>query len=51
MNIQDIANFIDLVNNPEKYNRVLKNLQDEQARLTAVLVSTSSYRRSRLESL
>lgn len=37
MNLQDIAEFIDLVNNPAKYERVLKNIQEEQARLTAVI--------------
>jgi len=31
MNIQDIADFIDLVKNPAKYEKILKNLQDEQA--------------------
>jgi chromosome segregation ATPase len=37
MNLQDIANFIDLVNNPDKYAQVLKNLQDEQGRLNAAI--------------
>ena len=37
MNLQDIANFIDLVNNPAKYRQVLKNLQDEQGRLNAAI--------------
>jgi len=37
MNLQDIANFIDLVNNPAKYAQVLKNLQDEQGRLNAAI--------------
>jgi chromosome segregation ATPase len=37
MNIQDIADFIDLVKNPAKYERVLKNIQEEQARLNAVV--------------
>lgn len=37
MNIQDVADFLDLVKNPEKYDRVLKNLVDEQARLKAVI--------------
>ena len=37
MNLQDIANFIDLVNNPAKYNQVLQNLQDEQGRLNAAI--------------
>ena len=37
MNLQDIANFIDLVNNPAKYAQVLKNLRDEQDRLNAAI--------------
>lgn len=37
MNLQDIANFIDLVNNPAKYAQVLKNLQEEQGRLNAAI--------------
>lgn len=37
MNIQDIADFIDLVKNPAKYERVLQNLKEEQGRLTAVI--------------
>lgn len=37
MNIQDISDFIDLVKNPAKYEKVLQNLKDEQARLTAVI--------------
>jgi len=37
MNLQDVANFLDLVNNPEKYNKVLKNLQEEQGRLNAAI--------------
>ena len=39
MNLQDIANFIDLVNNPAKYAQVLKNLQDEQGRLNAAIAT------------
>lgn len=39
MNLQDIANFIDLVNNPVKYAQVLKNLQDEQGRLNAAIAT------------
>ena len=39
MNIQDIADFIDLVKNPEKYERILKNLVDERARLDAVIAT------------
>lgn len=37
MNIQDIADFIDLIKNPDKYDKLLKNLVDEQERLTAVI--------------
>lgn len=37
MNIQDIADFIDIVKNPAKYEVVLKRFQDEQARLNAVI--------------
>lgn len=37
MNIQDIADFIDLVKNPAKYERVLQNIKDEQGRLNAVI--------------
>lgn len=37
MNIQDIADFIDLVKNPVKYEKVLQNIKDEQARLNAVI--------------
>lgn len=37
MNIQDIADFIDLVKNPSKYEKVLQNLKDEQGRLNAVI--------------
>ena len=37
MNIQDIADFIDLIKNPEKYDKLLKDLVDEQERLTAVI--------------
>lgn len=39
MNIQDIADFIDLVKNPEKYERILKNLVDERARLDAAIAT------------
>lgn len=39
MNIQDIADFIDLVKNPAKYERVLKNIQDEQNRLLEVIAT------------
>ena len=37
MNIQDIADFIDLVKNPDKYDKLLKDLVDEQERLKAVI--------------
>lgn len=37
MNIQDVAEFIDLVKNPDKYDKLLKDLVDEQDRLKAVI--------------
>ena len=37
MNIQDIADFLDLVKNPAKYERVLSNIKAEQDRLNAVI--------------
>jgi len=37
MNIQDVADFLDLVKNPAKYEKALQNLKDEQGRLTAVI--------------
>lgn len=37
MNIQDIADFIDLVKSPAKYEKALKSLQEEQQRLQAVI--------------
>ena len=37
MNIQDIADFIDLIKNPDKYDKLLKDLVDEQERLKAVI--------------
>lgn len=37
MDFNQIAEFIDLVKNPDKYAKVVKDLQDEQARLTAVI--------------
>lgn len=37
MNIQDIADFIDLIKNPDKYDKLLKDLVDEQDRLKAVI--------------
>lgn len=36
MNIQDVADFLDLVKNPDKYNSLLQGLVDEQKRLTEV---------------
>lgn len=36
MNIQDVAEFLDLVKNPDKYTALLKSLVDEQERLNAV---------------
>ena len=39
MNIQDISDFIDLVKNPAKYERVLQNIKDEQERLNAVIAT------------
>lgn len=49
MNIQDIADFLDLVKDPAKYERILKNLQDEQARLNAVIATVG--KASELDSL
>lgn len=49
MNIQDIADFIDLVKNPDKYEKVLSNIRDEQARLNAVIETVG--KASELESL
>lgn len=49
MNIQDIADFIDLVKNPAKYEKILKNLQDEQARLNAAVETVG--KASELDSL
>ena len=37
MNIQDIADFLDLVKNPAKYERVLSNIKAEQDRLNTVI--------------
>ena len=39
MNIQDIADFMDLVKNPAKYDALLQRLVDEQARLKAVIAT------------
>jgi len=37
MNIQDVAEFLDLVKNPEKYESMLARLVEEQERLKAVI--------------
>jgi chromosome segregation ATPase len=37
MNLQHIADFLDMVSNPEKYQAVLQRLQEEQARLNAAI--------------
>lgn len=37
MNIQDVAEFLDLVKNPEKYEALLERLVNEQMRLKAVI--------------
>ena len=37
MNIQDVAEFIDLIKNPDKYDKLLKDLVDEKDRLKAVI--------------
>lgn len=37
MNIQDVADFIALVKDPAKYELAITRLQEEQARLTAVI--------------
>jgi chromosome segregation ATPase len=37
MNLQNVADFLDLVTNPEKYQAVLVRLQEEQARLNAAI--------------
>jgi chromosome segregation ATPase len=39
MNIQDIADFLDLVKNPSKYEALLTRLQDEQGRLAASIAT------------
>lgn len=49
MNIQDISDFLDLVKNPDKYAKVLKDLKDEQDRLNAVIATVG--KASELESL
>ena len=37
MNIQDISDFLDLVKNPDKYEKALQDLKDEQERFAAVI--------------
>ena len=49
MNIQDIADFIDLVKNPVKYEKALQNIKEEQQRLKAVVETVG--KASELESL
>ena len=49
MNIQDIADFIDLVKNPVKYEKALQNLKEEQQRLNAVVETVG--KASELEAL
>lgn len=49
MNIQDIADFIELVKNPAKYERVLQNIKDEQGRLNAAIETVG--KASELDSL
>lgn len=39
MNLQDIADFLDLVKNPAKYEQVLTNIRQEQDRLNAVVAT------------
>lgn len=39
MNIQDVAEFIDLVKNPVKYEKLLQNIKEEQDRLQAVIAT------------
>lgn len=39
MNLQDISDFIDLVKNTAKYERVLNNIKEEQDRLNAVIAT------------
>jgi hypothetical protein len=40
MSFDDISTFLDLVSNPTKYQEALKSLQEEQAKLTAVIEAT-----------
>lgn len=49
MNIQDIADFIDLVKNPVKYEKALQNIKEEQQRLNAVIETVG--KASELDSL
>ena len=39
MNIQDVADFLDLVKNPDKYEARLKAIKEEQERLNAVIAT------------
>lgn len=39
MNMQDIADFLDLIKNPEKYDAAMKTMQDEQKRLNASIAT------------
>lgn len=49
MNMQDIADFISLVKDPVKFEKALKDLQDEQDRLKAVIATVG--KASELDSL
>lgn len=49
MNIQDIADFLDLVKNPDKYEARLQALRDEQGRLNAAIETVG--KASELDSL
>ena len=55
MNIQDVADFLDLVKNPDKYTAMLQGLVDEQKRLndvaeTVVKVSAFDKEKKKFES-
>lgn len=39
MNIQDVADFLDLVKNPDKYEARLKAIKEEQERLNTVIAT------------
>jgi len=39
MNIQDISDFLDLVKNPDKYNKFVDDIKAEQERLKAVIAT------------